>query len=545
MIVIALVVLAVLGWRLRRSPARPSAAPIEALSSRWIVGVVALVTAAVMWWCWDNHIAAVHDEFAYLLQAQIFARGRWALPSPVIPEFFEQAYVLVVPEVASKYPPGFSLILALGVLIGAPMLIPLVLHAASAAMLFVLARRLANGGIALLTWVLWLSSPSVLVYGPRYYSESVTGACWLGAFLCLLQWRDTGRRRWLLGLAFLIGWGAITRPLTMLLFAIPVGVVVVELARRRRAWRDLALAFAVGVAVLAIIPLWSARTTGSWRVSPLALYIRQYTPWDLPGFGFNMQAPQRELTPDLDSLRSALGIVHARHTVAALPAISLGRAYAMRDALWGGPRKILVPFAVLGLATVGTEAGVALAAAAMLLLGYLWFAMYAAWTLYYYESFPIFAFLTASGMGLAIAAWTRRAETPLRTAGWRTPRLANLAAAAALLLLPATAVVVHVVKGMQREQHARQQEFADRIATIGAARAVVFVRYASNHNPHVSFVRNSADPDRERVWVAYDRGTSEDARLLAYASDRQPYLYDEASRVMRPYTELRTVAIGR
>lgn len=534
---IALAVLAVLGWRLRRSPSRPASEPASALSSRWIVGVVALVTAAVMWWCWDNPMATVHDELAYLLQAQIFARGRWSLPSPVVPEFFEQAYMLVVPVLASKYPPGFSLVLALGVMVGAPMLVPLVLHAGSASLLFVLARRLTNGGIALLTWVLWLSSPSVLLFGPRYFSETVTTACWLGSFLCLLNWRDTGRRRWLLGLAFLVGWGAITRPLTMLLFAIPIGVVVVELVRRRRAWRDLALAFAVGVAVLAIIPLWSARTTGSWRVSPLTLYIRQYTPWDVPGFGFNQRPPERELTPDLEKLRKVLGIVHAEHTVTALPSIAAMRMRAIRSGIWGGPRELLIPFAVLGLATVGMEMGVALAAAVMLILGYLSFAMYASWTLYYYESFPIFAFLTASGLGLALAALARRDDTALHTIGWRAPRLANLAATGALLFLPAAGMVVRVARHLQHIQHVARQVFNDRVATIGAPRAVVFVRYAATHDPHVSFVRNSADPERERVWVAYDRGPADNVRLLAHVPDRVPYLFDEATGTMRPYAE--------
>jgi hypothetical protein len=292
------------------------------------------------------------------------------------------------------------------------------------------------------------------------------------------------------------------------------------------------------VTVLAIIPLWSAGTTGSWRVSPLALYVREYTPWDLPGFGFNTQPPERTLTPDLDSLRTVLGIVHATHTAAALPTIAAVRVHAVRDAMWGGPRKILIPFAVVGLATVGTEMAVALAAAAMLLVGYLSFAMFAGWTLYYYESFPIFAFLTASGMGLALAALTRRYEAPLRVTGWRAPRLSNLAATGALLLLPATMVVMHVVKGVLHDQHARQQEFADRVATIQAPRAVLFVRYSPAHNPHVSFVRNSADPERERVWVAYDRGPAENIRLLAHVPDRVPYLFDETSGTIRPYREL-------
>jgi 4-amino-4-deoxy-L-arabinose transferase-like glycosyltransferase len=428
-------------------------------------------------------------------------------------------------------------VLSLGALVGAPMLVPLLLHAASAALIFVLARRLANGGIALLTWMLWLSSPSVLLFGPRYYSETVTTACWLASFLALLEWRARGKRRWLLALAFLVGWGAITRPLTMLLFAIPVGIVVIELVRRRGAWRDLALAAALGASVLAIIPVWSAATTGNWRVTPLSVYMRQYTPWDLPGFGYNRTPPERALTPDLNRLRLVLGAEHAAHTVDALPSIFLIRLRAIRDAVWGGPRKILIPFAVIGLATVGAEVGVALAAGICLIVGYLSFPMAAGWTLYYYETFPVFAFLTASGLALAAAA-VARLGAPLRSQGWRAPRLANLAAIGALAFLPTTFVLMRVVRRLQHIQHMPQQAFADRLAAIPDARAVVFVRYKPDHDPHVSLVRNSADPARERIWVAYDRGPAENAQLLAHAAGRTAYLFDEAGATMRPYAGL-------
>src|SRR5882672_7719416 len=40
-------------------------------------------------------VASITDEFAYLLQADTFARGRLSLPTPAQPEFFETPHVLV------------------------------------------------------------------------------------------------------------------------------------------------------------------------------------------------------------------------------------------------------------------------------------------------------------------------------------------------------------------------------------------------------------------------------------------------------------------
>ena len=54
---------------------------------------------------------------------------------------------------------------------------------------------------------------------------------------------------------------------TMLAFAIPVGVVVIRDVVRQKLWRDFTLAVALGSAMLAMIPLWSAMTTGNWRLT--------------------------------------------------------------------------------------------------------------------------------------------------------------------------------------------------------------------------------------------------------------------------------------
>src|SRR3954447_3871289 len=73
--------------------------------------IAALAAFGSVWYVWGSlhQLPRYHDEAAYLLQAQIFAAGKWTAPAPPIPEFFEQAHTLVTPVRAAKYPPGTAL----------------------------------------------------------------------------------------------------------------------------------------------------------------------------------------------------------------------------------------------------------------------------------------------------------------------------------------------------------------------------------------------------------------------------------------------------
>ncbi len=63
----------------------------------------------------------ISDEYAYLLQADTFASGRWTNPSPPLPEHFTSIYVLTQPTYTAEYQIGQGLVLAFGqVITGLP-----------------------------------------------------------------------------------------------------------------------------------------------------------------------------------------------------------------------------------------------------------------------------------------------------------------------------------------------------------------------------------------------------------------------------------------
>ncbi|HEY8309161.1 MAG TPA: hypothetical protein VIG47_01330, partial [Gemmatimonadaceae bacterium] len=95
----------------------PSLLRIEsALATKWAVLAIGIISALTFRYEWSTlrALPLVHDEAAYVLQARLFASGKWADSVP-IPEFFEQPHVLVTPRLAEKYGPGNALMLVPGI----------------------------------------------------------------------------------------------------------------------------------------------------------------------------------------------------------------------------------------------------------------------------------------------------------------------------------------------------------------------------------------------------------------------------------------------
>lgn len=509
--------------------------PIERFfDGRVIAWMIGCATALGVWWVWGSlgQLSWLSDEASYLLQAKLFAAGRWSAPPPPLPAFFEQAHVLLDPSYASKYPPGHALLLAPGVLLGLPGLVPVLLSGITGALMFILARQVSNAWVAILAWLIWFSTRGNLMFRPSYLSEVTTGALWLAAWWAALRWHKSGHPMWLVALAACVGWGAITRPLTMLAFALPLSGFVLWKVSRSRRWTELAVPFATVLAILAIVPLWSAKVSGDWRHTPLGAYTQAYMPWDKPGFGLEETPATRSVPPDMSRVFDEFVVLHREHTKANLPEIAWERVLELGRQLWGGWRNWLLPATLIGLFALNAAGWIAVASVIALFLAYLSYAHPPIWTVYYLETFPLLAFLCALGLWKTLVVFTGMLRG---MSGADTPTTSR-ATVTMLLLVPLLGYFSVADRSAGARWHrarlSHHRRFVDHVARIPEARAMVFVRYSPDHFIHDSHVANDAELGNARFWFVHDRGV-ENTALMQAAPDRVPYLYDESKRTLQ------------
>ena len=487
----------------------------------WLAAAITALALRSVWGGLDA-VPTIHDEAAYLLQASMLAHGHLVGPARPLPEFFEQFHVFVTPVLAARYPPGFALALVPGIWLGLPGLMPVILTGLTGGLLFALVRRIATPSIALLAWALWVVTPGNLRFRPTYLTESLSGLLWLAAWCSLLEWRETGKRGWLLALSAALSWQAITRPLTAIAFAIPIGIVVLLAVWRTRLWRELVPAFALGLILTSVVPWQNHQVTGNWRLTPLKQYSVVYFPFDLPGFGYDSTPPLRPWPTDFKQFSEHFGPMHREFTPDRLPGILVRRSGNILHDAWGRWWPSFAVLGVMGLAVGGSSVLFAMATCLTLVLLYLTFAHADNWTVYYIETEAVTIAIVAIGAGWLVRWAAARRKEP-------APLVANRAAVGLALL----SIVVFMTwsrslreaRGTTRFISFDQDRFRHQVTRL-AGPAIVFIRYASDHDVNKSLIANEYDLGRAYVWLVYDRGM-DNRRLMALAPGRIPYRYDE------------------
>jgi hypothetical protein len=284
----AALVLGLVALGLAFGPGRRLRERLAKLPDRWFVGGLALVATLLSAGYIQHFLRGgprIIDSTSYFLEARALAEGWLAFPVPAPSGSFRGRFLLNGPAgLAVIFPPGYPLALALGFLVGAPLVVGPLLGG-----LIVVATYFAGRELFGRTDVGRLGAVLSTLCAALRYQTADTMSHGLSALLFITALaaaaRPTAPRSALCGMAS--GWLLATRPVTgVVVLGVAAGLLVVRAQRPQRL--AMLLAFSLGVMPgLALLLLHQRAATGSWVSSTqLAYYALADGPPGCFGWGF-------------------------------------------------------------------------------------------------------------------------------------------------------------------------------------------------------------------------------------------------------------------
>jgi hypothetical protein len=498
------------------------------------VALFAIVARAVFLPWLGAPVPSVYDEESMLFQAQTFALGRLANPTPPFWQHFETFYINQIPAYASMYFPGR----------GAPLLLGLVAFDNAWAGVWASAVFMAVAA----TWMLqaWVSLPLAFLGGIivvlrfcvfSFWINSFYGGAFtaVGAFLVLgAVARFRNEPRWTWGFVLAIGASILmlTRPYEGALLCIPVAALLLfDFVRGQGGFAHRARLLAGSKVVLPVAGLlacsaafllaYNVATTGSALKTPYTLQRETYA-----------QAPAFLTSPPIASRQQGPGYFRAYYELEA-------STYWYRNSVGKLLRSVLAKiyytwnFYIGATFSLAFIAGLWACRRSFFLLGGIAFFMLGffleTWNFPQYTAplFPLMLVVLMRGIG-----WLRSPERT-RPAALFLARAAP-ASAAALLLMPASSLVlgwpersVSTVQGVcctTRFDALRPALISTMQARPG--KDLVLVRDGPHNPTNYELVFNEPDIEQAEIVWAHRLGPLEDQKLLEHFAGRQIWEFE-------------------
>jgi 4-amino-4-deoxy-L-arabinose transferase-like glycosyltransferase len=268
-----------------------------------ILCLASFLLAITIAWAVFEAMPHLEDELANLYQAKVFASGRFIAQTPDHSKSFSVPFTIDMDgRRFSKYPPGYSLALASGVWIGQPWLVNALAAALGILGVYLLGLDLFDSHTGLLAAALGVISPMYVILSGTLLSHPTTLTALVFFAWALLRARRPDEPRaaaYSVAAGVLLGWAAITRPLTALGMALPfalLGLSDVIRTPRVSLPRYALLLIPLGL-VLSILFQYNHAASGSAWNNLYTLY------WEYDAIGFG---PHLGTTGDGHTLGEAL-----------------------------------------------------------------------------------------------------------------------------------------------------------------------------------------------------------------------------------------------
>ena len=510
--------------RIERAFARLSRNPTRTVVA---IGLVSLLVVVSLTGIAGVPVPKVDDEFSYLLAADTFAHGRLTNPTHRMWMHFETFHTIQQPTYASRYPAGQGLILALGQILGHPVIgVWLSAAFACAAICWMLMAWLPARW-AIIGALLAVVHPEILFWSQRYWGGSLTlagGALALGGFRRLLDGRDSELRPRVrdaalmsLGMSILI----LCRPYEggVLIFILTAGLLIAPFVRNKKS-QALAIVRVVWPITLGLVITIAWMGYYNWRVTdnpfrmPQQVYVATYNAapvflWQTqpttPVYrhkqmqDFHMGWELRQYTKQ----QNFIGLISG-----ALERFS--RLLRSTFRLW----PMLLAFLAIPWALKDKWTRAALFIWILFTLALL----QVTWTFFHYAA-PAFALF------FVVAVQSLR---HLRVWHWHGKPVGLFLARGCVILsilsLPHTFWSV-----AQQNRYPRRSQIESKLRREGGKHLVV-VHYAPEINNPVEWVYNAADIDNSQIVWARELDATQNRELLNYFKDRRAWMLQVNNR---------------
>ena len=477
----------------------------------WIgTGLFVLLVRVAFLPIWPVPQASVYDEFSYLLQADTFAHGRLTNPPHPLWQFFESAYILQQPTYASRFPPGQSLVLALGqVILGHPWFgVWLSSGVLAAALLWAMQGWLPPGW-ALLGAFISLNLCLFSYWMNSYWGGAVAaigGALVAGAYIRIIR-QNKWKYGWVFGIGAVIV--VLARPFEGSIFLFLALIALAAANRSARVWLPIILVGVFGASWLAYD---NYRITGHPLRLPYRQYYEQYE--IVPPFSF---------IPVSTTPRTFRHFYLESRMMGTYQRVRSWRLFVDRPVDWLVLLRIyygnliwLLPLAAFAPSLWRSRrtraAAILIGVIAVVSLTEVW------WYPHYGAPFIAALFVLVVQSLRYLRQWKYNGREVGRFLVTAMP----VATAAIMLLFQSREITRHHM----RDSISTKEGMEQALLAQRPGRHVIFVRYHEGDTEHREWVYNPADIDAAAVIWAHDLGASENERLLKYYAGRSFWLFE-------------------